>query len=167
MNTGIIRLHRGQSTEGLNVLQLPSGTTGLVVSSRVDIRAFRTVLYAAARDTGFTVDEPPPYEAQIYHTFVRSFVSFRDERWRLLLHLYHPFVAFTTPETDPHDFNFAFRDCDRLAANLFGYTVLTPDVLNLPVTEQSIALLHEFERKEIMNYWKPQTLGEIMFNFWD
>lgn len=147
-------------------MQLPRGITGFDVSTSVDVRAFRTTLCTAARDAGFTVDEPPQNTPSIYHTFVRSFVSHRGEQWRLLLNVHHPYVAFTTPETDPGNFNFEFRDCDSLAVNLFGYIVLSADFLNSPITEDAIALLGDSERNEI-KYWAPQTLGHVVFNFWD
>ena len=147
-------------------MQLPRGITGFDVSTSVDVRAFRSTLYTAARDSGFTVDEPPPDEAKLYHTLVRSLVSFREEQWSLLLNIHHPYVAFASPNTDVLNFNFDFRDCDTLAVNLFGYTVLSAEFLNSPVTEDAISLLGESELHEL-KYWAPQNIGHVVFNFWD
>ena len=147
-------------------MQLPRGITGFDVSTSVDVRAFRKTLYAAARDAGFTVEDPPPDHAKIHHTLVRSLISYRDEQFSLLLNIHHPYVAFAEPNTDLLNFNFEFRDCDALAVNLFGYTVLSAEFLNSPVSADSIALLGEAERHEL-KYWAPQTLGHVVFNFWD
>ena len=147
-------------------LQLPPGITGFNVLTSVDVRAFRTRLYNAARDSGFNVDEPPPDEARIHHTLVRSLVSFRGEQWSLLLNIHQPFVAFAAPNTEVLNFNFEFRDCPPLAQKLSGYTVLSTDFLNSPVTQEAIALLSESEKQEV-KYWAPQTLGQVVFNFWD
>ncbi|MEM7476017.1 MAG: hypothetical protein AAF483_13570 [Planctomycetota bacterium] len=149
-----------------DAVQLPRGITGFNVSTSVDVRAFRKTLYTAARISGFTVDNPPPDEHEMYHTLVRSLVSFRDEQWSLLLNIHHPYVAFSAPITDVCNFNFDFRDCEGLAANLFGYTVLSCEFLNSPVTKDSISLLGETEKYEL-KYWAPQTLGHVIFNFWD
>ena len=84
----------------------------------------------------------------------------------LLLNIHHPYVAFTTPIKDVGNFNFEFRDCDVLAVELYGYTVLSAEFLNSPVTEDAIRLLGESERREL-KYWEPPTLGHVVFNFWD
>lgn len=84
----------------------------------------------------------------------------------LLLHFHHPYVAFASPLKHVGNFNFEFRDCEALAAELHGYTILTAEFLNSPVTEDAIRLLGESERRAL-KYWQPPTLGLVAFNFWD
>ena len=46
------------------------------------------------------------------------------------------------------------------------YTVLSLGELNSAVSEETIAMLSPAELAQI-KYWKPTTIGQILFNSWD
>ena len=58
----------------------------------------------------------------------------------------------------------AFTDCPALAeamTRLFGVTPLTHAELNAPFTKRPGLSDSDIQ------YWKPRTLGEALFNWWD
>jgi hypothetical protein len=62
-----------------------------------------------------------------------------------------------------------FVDHPDLAAALTdgsNLQVLTAEQLNAPLSPADLADLGPAERKQIA-YWQPNTIGELLFNFWD
>jgi hypothetical protein len=42
----------------------------------------------------------------------------------------------------------------------------TATVLNRPIADIDLAQLSPTDRKQV-HYWKPQTIGQLAFNWWD
>lgn len=62
-----------------------------------------------------------------------------------------------------------FVDHDVLADSLSAagnYDVLSRDELERALSQQDIQLLSPVEI-ELIQYWKPARLGDVVFNFWD
>jgi hypothetical protein len=47
-----------------------------------------------------------------------------------------------------------------------GYQVLPAAELRQPLTSADLSDLSAHEHEQI-RYWKPQTVGELLFNYWD
>jgi hypothetical protein len=87
----------------------------------------------------------------------------------LLGHATYPLIAFAKPvNTDATQMRFV--DCSRIAIemqNLFSdVTIAATNELNRELTESDKPLLDAIEREQI-EYWKPSTIGEVVFNWWD
>lgn len=61
------------------------------------------------------------------------------------------------------------RDCDDLKDALppwSPFQVLTSSDLELPLGAADTSALDDAEHREIA-YWRPETVGELLFNYWD
>lgn len=47
-----------------------------------------------------------------------------------------------------------------------SFIALDPALLCSPITHEALQLLGEGELKQL-HYWKPQTMGEVIYNYWD
>ncbi|MFO1018197.1 MAG: hypothetical protein U1E03_11405 [Hyphomonadaceae bacterium] len=94
-----------------------------------------------------------------------------ERRFALLIHESSPFVALTS--AIPDYFNLAFMDdaafvsaVERVGA---PFRSLPASDLRQPLTDEdreyvrSISDQHERDLK----YWKPETVGDVIFNWWD
>jgi hypothetical protein len=71
-------------------------------------------------------------------------------------------VAFAASRED-----FIFLDVPVLATKYNDYyTVLTKEYLDTPISLKHLSTLSKAELKQI-SYWKPLTVGEVIFNHWD
>ncbi|MED4015149.1 hypothetical protein [Sutcliffiella cohnii] len=116
-----------------------------------------------------------PVVAQNYY-YAEVSLSNEDGLYILLNSIY-PFIAFTT---SPVPFNMTFVDQKQLRATinqLYGevYRVLHPVELDEPLrlkeAKGGLVVLNEntLNKWDIYNikYWKPKTVGEVVFNYWD
>lgn len=107
-----------------------------------------------------------------YHSFCMADVELDYERFYILLHHKSTKLAFGK--------NFEawlireFIDHPLLAqvfANLYPeYQVLSKEILEAPIYEDPTYIHYDILRYASdydLSYWKPTTLGEILFNFWD
>ena len=87
----------------------------------------------------------------------------------MLGHSTYPIIAFSE-HWKHNDGQLRLVDCIRIATELkrmFPHvTVAESGELTRKLTESDLALLDEGELDQI-KYWKPQTVGEIAFNWWD
>lgn len=145
---------------------LPKGITGLGQRDNASIpiqdqRLFRQLCYSIARENHGTVlmiscdiTGKNFYSAQIkrYHT-----------TFYILQNIYYPYIAFAASIDFgriafidiPHDLNIP-------VANIH---LLTPSELDQDF-HNLVSNLSESEMEQI-RYWNPQTVKEIIFNFWD
>ncbi|MFC5216757.1 hypothetical protein [Streptomyces coerulescens] len=149
-------------------LRLERGTTGFFRIGdpdirRTDPRACRTAWYAAARAADGRVAE---FEnRQIAQTFHTATIDRPDGRHCALFQAYSPLVAFVD---EPHDwYTDQFREPPAWAAGLggFGFTVLSAAVLLSPLSTADTSALSAVERQQI-DYWRPETVGAVLFNSW-
>jgi hypothetical protein len=135
----------------------------------IDLRTFRRICYEAARRTGgrlieFHIARP------LITGFYQGVIGYRDHRvavvWnpaQALLAVAEPrVVGFDAIESGP----LTFIDAPELLAVLAeqpGFRVLTTSDLNAPFDAAAWPGIGAADIK----YWKPATVGEALFNYWD
>ncbi len=86
----------------------------------------------------------------------------------MLRHVALPFIAFAGSRAGG-DVTVTFvnhRDLATAITNLTDAQVLTVDQLQIPLSQVDLSALDPHEHDQI-DYWKPTTVGELLFNFWD
>jgi hypothetical protein len=88
---------------------------------------------------------------------------------QLLGHSTFPIFAFTEPR-EVYSCELKFRDVP-IIANLLNQMfpdviIATLEELSKPIAKTDLAQLDRAEIAQV-NYWKPQTIGELAFNWWD
>ncbi|NND04684.1 MAG: hypothetical protein HKN91_18060 [Acidimicrobiia bacterium] len=130
-----------------------------------DRKLFRVAIFAAARQVDAIVGEEP--ERSPFHNYVATEVT--PQRGRSLLVLkndYLPIVAFSLKSSDLPEFVAWPQSGAALIEVDPSLRVCEPDELNRRPTDRDLAQLGDAERQEV-KYWKPTTIGEIIFNWWD
>ncbi|MEL7167979.1 MAG: hypothetical protein AAGN64_01385 [Bacteroidota bacterium] len=172
--------------------QLPKGVTGFWFyrdpppvdpsdAAWADPKVFRQACHIALRELGGRVLRiVDAYEGGHVHNFHAGFVEFdRDRRQAILCNLQASFVCFSSYDalvfdgshTDRYPLRGApeFEDCPELAATLtryHPYTILSAELLNTRPTAEHLVHLGKAELKQF-RYWKPDRLGDVIFNRWD
>ncbi|MGC3862294.1 hypothetical protein ACPSM1_19140 [Micromonospora chersina] len=149
-------------------MKLPPGATGFSPppGDQADVRAFTAVCHHAAHAIDATVTGVTPAGATPnFHTVEITHVQ---HHIAVLRHTTAPFIAFARPHANGDAIQ-TFVDHPDLAAaitNLTDAQVLTVDQLQTPVAQVDLSALDSHEHDQI-NYWKPTTLGDLLFNSWD
>ncbi|MFC8616506.1 hypothetical protein ACFT9M_08830 [Micromonospora purpureochromogenes] len=149
--------------------RLPAGATGFGVRSHDpdgDLRSFRTVCHDAAQRTGSSVTSC--MAADVTPSFHTVVVVRGDRAVALLRHTLLPLVALARPRC-VGDAGVAFVDDATLAAALAevsGLRVLSVAQLHTPLSRVDLTALTADEHTQLA-YWKPDTVGDLLFNFWD
>jgi len=148
------------------MMVLAKGITGfcsedaLHTVEELDAKAFRAICYDAALHPDVTIvnftdcDYPFTYHKAIFRV--------NDERIVALLNNFYPIVGFAKND-DPIEY------CDippQLSTLSQHYTLLDEDTLLSYPSKEELAKLDECERESI-RFWKPTSLGDIIFNTWD
>jgi hypothetical protein len=114
-------------------------------------------------------------ELEAGRSFYEAVIKVKDKKIHVLLNAQYPYIAFTTVrEFNVHDF--PFIDEPQLS-KVFQpyYKVLTTNQLNEPlrytqkggkIIVKNVNTLHQVELEQLV-YWEPQTVGDVVFNFWD
>lgn len=126
----------------------------------MNICNFKKVLYAVCRTTKASVEEY--YEASVTPNFHATKVHVGSETL-FILNSVHDDWAFSR-HFDPTSCQLDFIDSEELATafwELFGITVLSKATLEGAFSDRSYLL------EEDIAYWKPTTLGDALFNWWD
>ncbi|MFC9432471.1 hypothetical protein [Nocardia sp. NPDC057030] len=152
-------------------MRLPYGVTGFwmagqAVLPEIDQREFRSVCHTAARLTSGWVTCTVP--AGWTRSFVAVSIAYRDHGRAVLCNLSLPLVAVAEP-IGPDEVVPVFV-CDPQLTEVIScisqFRVLTPTELATPLAECDLSELGEAELAQI-RYWKPETVGETVFNWWD
>lgn len=95
-------------------------------------------------------------------------LGYEYERVAVLRHALLNLVAFVELPRDHVEPPLAFIDRLRLAQILSetGFQVLTTAELSQPITSADLSGLTAQEHEQV-RYWKPATVGELLFNYWD
>jgi len=108
-------------------------------------------------------------ERGVTPNFHSALVQCDGKTLSILGHSIYPILAFAEPVMEGH-FSLTFVDCEQIARKVTqafpGVSVVSIFELNQKFTEQDLTPLDEVEREQI-RHWKPQTVGEIVFNWWD
>ena len=144
---------------------LPKGITGFdhagAVLSWADIRK---PIVQAIWSAGAKVEREFPCDAQAepnYHFVVTTGPS-------VLFHSLFKVVACADTKEPPY-LKVPFVDWPELAAKLSAlseWEYLSPRFLNQRVSGELTAELGKGELEQ-MKYWKPETIGDVIFNNWD
>ncbi|WP_320069258.1 hypothetical protein [Micromonospora sp. RTGN7] len=149
-------------------MKLPPGATGFnpPFGDPVDLGAFTAVCHHAARAIEATVTSVTP--AGVTPNFHTIDITHAQHPIAVLRHIALPLIAFARPRAGG-DVTITFVDHPALAAaitNLTDAPVLTGVQLRAPLSQVDLSALDSHEHDQI-GYWKPTTVGELLFNFWD
>ncbi len=149
----------------------PAGITGFFSGDVPPGRAiaypeFKRHLYTAARLSNCRVCRC--HEALCVENYYRAILEDDSGQFQLLCNFIAAYVAFC--QIDGCDrASFSYLEKPALASalkTLFQYTVLSTDELNQPANEPLLSQLNAVEMNQVRS-WRPQTIGEIVFNHWD
>lgn len=150
-------------------MKLPAGATGSgpIRHDDHDVkRAFTAACHAAARRTGGTV--AAAWQAAVTPDFDAILLDYEHERVAVLRHAPLNLAAFVEVPGDQVEPPLAFIDRPRVAQILSetGFQVLTAAELSQPTASADLSDLTAREHEQV-RYWKPATVGELLFNYWD
>jgi hypothetical protein len=151
-------------------MKLPRGATsfGLPLGepAEVILRDLKAITYYAARRTHAAVTGIiPAGPTPNFHTAVLTYPA---RQITILRHDKLPLLAFAEPRDHPSTI-LVFADDPDLAAviqEVSDLRILTTAELGQPLSRADLADLDQTEHQQI-KYWKPDTIGQLMFNFWD
>ncbi|MFD4240502.1 hypothetical protein ACFWP3_02665 [Streptomyces sp. NPDC058525] len=128
--------------------------------------AFKTACHAVARSIGGTVGEvTPPGVTPNFHTAV---ITTSSGRSTVLCHAVLPVVAFVAspPQAGASLPDFTPPPAWAAAFETGGFRLLHVNELRMPLASADTSELAEAELEQV-GYWRPSTVGELMFNWWD
>ncbi|MRX72447.1 hypothetical protein GJU40_09850 [Bacillus lacus] len=132
---------------------------------QVDGHLFKELCYYFARDNHGKVNNvsPPQYPAN----FFCAHVEMRDNHFYILLNEVYPYLAFASEVGFE---GIAFTNSPAAVNEPFSshYEIIGADELNAPFHLASLKStdLNSAEVKQI-SFWSPETIGQILFNYWD
>ena len=154
-------------------MKLRPGITSLFASRERDslpeylIGDFKRLVHAVASSQDWTVASiaeagcTPNFHAARLQSPTRSIFVLGHSNFQIIC------IAV---QTDDADQQLEFIDEPKIAAEV---SRLFPDIeissateLNRPITDADLAQLPQKEREQV-NYWKPRTIGQLAFNWWD
>ncbi len=150
-------------------MELSSGITGFFNSKinkppQVDEKQFKQLCFAFVLDNKGRIIKF--HSSQNVTNFYYAQVEIRGIGFYILLNKHYPYLAFASViELE----NIQFIDIP-VSSNPFApfYKVLDTYNLNLSIEPflQGENTLNSAELKQI-SYWKPKTMGQVIFNYWD
>lgn len=133
---------------------------------QVDVVAFKTACHAVARSIRATVGEVTL--AGVTPSFHTVLITAPGIRSTVLCHAVLPVVAFAASPTRAGaplaDFQSPPAWADTF--ELDGFRLLDVEELSMPLAAADTSELAEAELEQV-RYWRPSTVGELMFNWWD
>ncbi|MGW2146084.1 hypothetical protein ACWCOT_17390 [Nonomuraea bangladeshensis] len=151
------------------VFRLERGVTGFRHVSEPPVpeteprRCRRAWSAAARRARGQVGDFAEREYPQSFHS---ATINDRDGAHLALFQAQVPLVAFVSDRRWAYSDEFLDPPAWAVALSPFGFTVLGTSLLMSPLTKVDTTALSAAEWREI-EYWKPKTLGELLFNAWD
>ncbi len=152
---------------------LKRGITGFIPKHECDtlprfsFEEFQSVVHAAAVALRMSIANSKP--CGITPNFHRAQLNDSQSSTQVLGHSIYPLIAFAELASE-QTCQLRFLDCPRIAATI---QTLFPNLiiaslfeLSQPIAESDFELLDDVERKQI-RYWKPATIGQVVFNWWD
>ncbi|MFI6009132.1 hypothetical protein ACIBAG_09905 [Streptomyces sp. NPDC051243] len=132
----------------------------------VDVVLFKTACHAAARSIRATVGEVTP--AGVTPNFHTALITGPGVRSAVLCHAVLPVVAFAAspPPAGAPVADFTSPPAWAAAFEPSGLRLLDVAELSMPLARADTSELAEAELEQAL-YWRPDTVGELMFNWWD
>jgi hypothetical protein len=149
-------------------MKLHKGITGFHNSKdnkppKIDGKQFKRVCAATVIRSGGKLLEfrEPQYPLNFYEAEVKVF----NKQFSILLNEHYPYIAFASVV----EFGkIKFINAPELISQLSPfYKVLSVKELNEPLNIKSDSINLNSAELEQISYWKPKTIGEVIFNFWD
>lgn len=157
-------------------MKLPNGITGFYkleadIPPQVDEKQFKQICFNIVLGYGGKVKKynSSGYNSNFYSTQIELF----DQQFFILLNKHYPFLALAS---NVEYFDIEFLDIPVLFEQFSTfYNVIKPEILNESVILRPgskngiLGNEHELNTAELeqIKYWKPETIGKIIFNFWD
>lgn len=145
---------------------LQSGITGFGATAEVPTSRIKGAVYTAALTIGAKVGDIRPADG-VTPSFHQIDIQFGSRAFVVLCNRHVPIVAFAERAEGlkierfleaPADFAAALSDC--------GFVIGPIAELNRVLTDDDLQCLSSSEQKQA-NYWKPERVGDIIFNWWD
>lgn len=143
------------------------GVTGFSIASEdwgeQSNKKFEVYLFEAIRsDNGKLIRKELPINNRNYYTYQ---IQNRTKNYHILFHSVYPFVAFASVVDGA---GIKFIDGPESMESIFtqAYKVLTKQLLEQTLLKDHIKTLREYEQ-EMIEYWRPETIGEVIYNYWD
>ncbi|RIU93468.1 hypothetical protein D1864_08370 [Oceanobacillus picturae] len=150
-------------------MRLPSGVTGfyslkLEPPPQVDGKQFKQLCFQFASQNRASIMEfhMPKHPTNFYYALVEML----NNRFYILLNEHYPYLAFSSAVDfgnikfiDRHDLNNRFSSY---------YRILSKRELSTPFNQKNLNK-SELNRAELdqITFWEPQTVGQVIFNYWD
>ncbi|MFE5923863.1 hypothetical protein [Streptomyces sp. NPDC056468] len=133
---------------------------------QVDVGAFKTACHAVARSIRATVGDVTL--AGVTPSFHTVLITAPGIRSTVLCHELLPVVAFVAspPQAGAPLADFISPPAWADAFELRGFRLLDVGELGMPQASADTSELAEAELEQV-RYWRPSTVGELMFNWWD
>ena len=133
-----------------------------------DLKAFRAYCFSAARSLSGRVSRIELPYGNARNNFASGVLELPEGATAVLLNAHFPIVAFARPPREGH-VRLAFVEAPGLVElfRSFGvYEVLEASDLERPLVEEDCRRLGPAER-DAVRYWKPERVGDLVFNSWD
>ena len=154
-------------------MHIARGTTGFRAStdfplSVMDEQAFQVLCHMVAIELNGRVDYAERLGEYREKNFSLVTLTVHNTDISVMLNVHCPYLAFALPVSRNHNtLSFIDWPVGTESFNRYGdYTILTYQQLSKPFVECDISSLADAEHDQV-KYWRPQTVGELIFNFWD
>ncbi|MFJ5228414.1 hypothetical protein ACIQBJ_00825 [Kitasatospora sp. NPDC088391] len=126
---------------------------------------FRRACAEAARGSRARLGELVPAGTSTFHWFP---IAAEREAQAGLCHAHLPLVAFTRVAPQPGQPLSGFVDAPMWTGGFasVGLRVLTVKELSTPMEQVDLRGLSRVELAQI-RHWRPEVLGDLLFNWWD
>jgi hypothetical protein len=154
------------------ITDVPRGATGFKDSETeplpvTDSRLFVSACHEAARRAGYRVVEITRSSAT--RSFHSAVLTSQDRKVAVLGHGHLPLMAIAqVPAAGSTSVVFAdgSHELELALEASETFRLLRAEELRLPLEQVDLSRLDPAERRQIA-YWSPETLGELLFNYWD
>ncbi len=156
------------------MLRLPKGVTGFYDRGEaappiVDMRVFTAVCHDAMRSVGGQVLKIKVDSFEPYRNYFRVDVQLANGTLRqIVCNKYYSLIAIALEAEDGEAYP-RFADEPNLATALSSagvFEVLSVETFCAVPDMINTALLGKAELEQV-RYWKPELIGQILFNYWD
>ncbi|MEV0599902.1 hypothetical protein AB0I82_11490 [Streptomyces sp. NPDC050315] len=133
--------------------------------AETDVTLLRSVCWEAARRIAGRVSESAFAGASSFHALT---ITSPSKTYDVLCHKNLSVVAFASAPLVPGQPLSGFGDPPPWADDLevAGFRCLTVEDLRMPMSKVKVTELAEAELTQI-RYWRPEVLGDLLFNWWD
>ncbi|QKE76089.1 hypothetical protein HPK19_25125 (plasmid) [Arthrobacter citreus] len=147
-------------------MKLLNGITGFYEKQNeppnIDGKQFKSLCFSILNQNEGTVLEFQ--EPQVATNFFAMEVNVSNKHFHILLNAHYPFLAFASTVNLSE---IIFIDDPQLK-EVFSpfYRVLSTKELNEPLLIKNVNELNSAELNQLA-YWKPERIGDVIFNHWD